>query len=279
MKPIAFWLTIAFHAVSVCAAPTDDADRAALLKGVSEISTNGIPGGVSAFGPNAFAVVAGKDGEKALLPILSAARWEKGRIVAFGHDGFLRSVDESGNGTLLANAARWAGGNAPKPKVGVVNNPVLLELLKASGLDPVAIDDKQWTTKLDGLNSVCVAPLWLTAADVASLEKFIRAGGGLVTGVTGWGWLQIFKKEKPQLATEMEANQLLEPAGLVFTAGMPSRTLPKSFATGGDLTFLNATSALQAVTDHTSGKTKLTPDQLGQCSATLADAVSQLFYL
>ncbi len=276
MKPIASCLAVAFLAIPIFAAATDDADRAALLKGVSEINTNGIPGGVSAFGPNAFAVVAGKDGKQALLPIVAAARWEKGRIVAFGHDGFLRALDESGNGTLLGNAARWACGDAPKPKVGVVNNPALLERLKAGGLDPVAIDSKQWTTKLDGLSAVCVAPLSLAAADVAPLEKFIRNGGGLVTGVTGWGWLQIFKKEKSQLATELEANLLLTRAGLVFTAGMPGRTLAKSYATGGDLSLLNATTALQAITDHTRGKTKLTPDQLSQCSATLADAVRSL---
>lgn len=40
------------------AAPTDDADRTALLKDVSEISVSGVPGGVSVFGPAAFAVVA-----------------------------------------------------------------------------------------------------------------------------------------------------------------------------------------------------------------------------
>ena len=122
------------------AAPTDAADRTALLKDVSEISVSGTPGGVCAFGPAAFAVVAGKAGEKTLLPVVAAARWEKGRVVAFGHDGFLASVNESGTGTLLANAARWAGGDAAKPKVGVFNNAALLGHLKTAGLDPVALD-------------------------------------------------------------------------------------------------------------------------------------------
>lgn len=256
-------------------AATDDADRAALLKGVAEISTAGVPGGVSAFGPGAFAVVAGKDGKKAQLPVVAAARWEKGRIVAFGHDGFLASVNDSGTAALLANAARWAGGDAPKPKVGVFSNAALLAHLKANGLDPVALEGKDWTAKLAGLSAVCVNAHKLTAADVAPLEKFIRAGGGLVTAATGWGWLY-GGKDKTLLATEFAGNRLLKTAGLVFTAGTPDPTAGKAYATGGDLTLLNATAALQAIADHASAKSVLPPDQLTQCGATLADAMRAL---
>ena len=275
MKLPALIFALALATARTFAAPTDEADRAALLKDVSEINTGGVPGGVCAFGPAAFAVVAGKDGKKALLPVVAAARWEKGRVVAFGHDGFLASVNESGTGTLLANAARWAGGDAPKPKVGVFNNAALLGHLKASGLDPVALDGKDWTTKLAGLSAVCVNAHRLTADDVAPLEKFVRAGGGLVTAATGWGWLY-GGKDKTLLATEFAGNLLVKRAGLVFTAGTPDKTLPKAYATGGELTLLNATAALQAIADHTSGKAKLAPDQLTQCGATLADAMRAL---
>ena len=57
---------------------------------------------------------------------------------------------------------------------------------------------------------------------------------------------------------------------------MPDRTRPKSFATGSDLTLLNAATALQSIIDHTSGKTQLTTDQLTQCGATLSDTMRSL---
>src|SRR5688572_2223150 len=80
-------------AATVTTQPSPDVDRAALLQGVSEIGAPGAPGGVCAFGPQAFAVVAGKDGKKALLPVVAGTRWEKGRIVAFGHNGYLTATD------------------------------------------------------------------------------------------------------------------------------------------------------------------------------------------
>ncbi|MES2658218.1 MAG: M60 family metallopeptidase [Verrucomicrobiota bacterium] len=269
-------VTIAVLVARISAAPTDDADRAALLKGVAEINTGGIPGGVSAFGPDAFAVVAGKDAGGALLPIVSAARWDKGRLVAAGHDGFFRTANESGNGAFLANAARWVSGTKTKPKIGILKNDTLLEHLKASGLDAVALDEKDWSAKLDGLDAVCLSPFWLKNEEIPSLERFIRSGGGLLAGTTGWGWVQIFRKDNRQLASEYPGNILLEKAGLAFTGGMPARTLPQAFATGGDLKFLNATTALQALTDNSGRKNQLAPAAVTQCAATVADALRSL---
>ena len=274
--PVVPFLAFAFIASRSFAAPTGAADLAALTKGVREINTQGTVGGVSVFGPNAFAVVAGKDGGTAMLPLVAATRWEKGRVVAFGHDGFLKSVNENGNGELLANAARWVSGDAAKPKIGVVNAAALLGHLQAGGFESVALNDKQWATKLDGLDAVCVNALSFTANDVAPLEKFVRAGGGLITGVTGWGWMQIFRRDKAGLATEFPGNVLLRNAGIQFSASTPDRTLPDSFATGGDLTLLNATAALEALIDHASGKTALASGPLTQCTATIADAVRSL---
>src|SRR5437867_3029907 len=53
MKISALVFTFAISAAHGFVAATDDADRAALLKDVSEISTGGVPGGVCAFGPTA----------------------------------------------------------------------------------------------------------------------------------------------------------------------------------------------------------------------------------
>src|SRR5581483_5661665 len=97
---------------SPAVASDGDADRAALLAGVMEITAPGAPGGVCAFGPQAFAVIGGTAGKKAFAPVVAAARWDRGRVVAFGHNGYLNATDDSDTGRLLLNATRWAGGAA-----------------------------------------------------------------------------------------------------------------------------------------------------------------------
>lgn len=264
---------LALLCMHVSASPTDEADRAAILKDVSRINTGGMPGAVTAFGPDAFAVVAGKDFGKALLPVVAAARWEKGRFVLFGHDGFLKPVKENDNGPLLANVARWAGGGAPEPRIGILKNDALLERLKAAGLDAVALDEKEWAENLTGFNAVCISPFWIGTEEIAPLEKFIRSGGGLVAASTGWGWMEIKHKDSTQLAAELPSNILLQKAGLALSAGFSARTLPDSYATTGDLTLLNAVTAFHALSDHAGGRTALGPAALTQCAATIADAL------
>ncbi len=257
-------------------APTFDpsADRAALLKGVGEIGGPGVPGGVCAFGSQAFAVVAGREGKKAMLPVVAAARWEKGRIVAFGHNGYLGDFGNTGSGNFLVNAARWASGEKAKPKIAVIKNPGLAAHLKSTGLDAEAVNEKDWSRRLARFGAVCVDAHKLAPEDIEPLTKFVRDGGGLITAATGWGWLG--SKERLQLATEFAGNKVLEPAGLVFTAGTPDKTAKSGYTVGGDLALLGASAALDAVIAQPGGGSKLTPAQLIQTSATIADAIRSL---
>lgn len=261
---------------TLLAAPGLDlnADRAALLHGVSEISAPGVPGGVSVFGLQAFAVVGGKEGRKSLLPVVAAAHWEKGRVVAFGHNGYLGDHAESGTGALLVNAVRWAAGAKAKPRVATFNNAGLAAYLKTGGLDATEIEGKDWSRKLSGVDVVCVDAHKLAADDVEPLTRFIREGGGFITAATGWGWLT--NRERSQLASEFAGNRVIIGAGLVFTAGTPDKTAGRGYSTGGDLALLNASAALDAVAAHTAGKLPLTPEQLTQSATTLADALRAL---
>ncbi len=272
-----FFLFCFFGAAVLRAAslPSPETDRAALLQGVGEIGAPGTPGGVCAFGPQAFAVIAGLDGRKALLPIIAATRWEKGRIVAFGHNGYLGETS-NGTGTLLSNAARWSAGDKAQAKIAVIAQPKLVAHLQAAGLDAQALDAKGWAAQLSRFDVVAVDAHKLGAEDVEPLSKFVRGGGGLLTAATGWGWLY-GGKDKTLLATEFAGNRLLAPSGLVFTAGTPDKTTATGY-TGGDrdLTMLHAGGALDAVIAHTAGKTPLPADQLTQAGATLADALRSL---
>ena len=267
-------LAVVLAATSFAATPAPfnpATDRATLLQGVSEIAATGVPGGVSAFGPQAFAVIAGKDGKKALLPVVAAARWEKGRIVAFGHNGYLGAFADSGTGTLLTNAVRWSAGDKAKPKVGVVGNAGLVTHLKSAGLDAEAVEVKSLKAQLSKFDVIAVDAHKLTAGDVEPLVKFLRGGGGFVTAATGWGWLY-GGKDKALLAAEFAGNLVLKNAGLVFTAGTPGKTTSTGYTTGGDLALLNASTAL----DATLAKTALSADQLTQAGSTLADALRAL---
>lgn len=272
VPPLHLLTLIVATSIAATTAPFNpDADRAALLQGVGEIGAPGVPGGVAVVGPRAFAVIAGKDGKKALLPVVAAARWEKGRIVTLGHNGYLGAFAESGTGTLLNNAARWAAGDKPRAKIAVVGHAGLAAHWKTAGFETETPDMKNWNTQLGSFDVVVIDAHKLTAADVEPLARFIRGGGGLVTAATGWGWLY-GGKDKVLLATEFAGNQLLRHAGLVFTSGTPGKTTKSGYATGGDLALLNASTAL----DATLAKTAIAPDQLTQAGTTLADALRAL---
>ncbi len=267
---------LAFGANPVPGHPEHEADRVALLEGVRMIDTDGMPGGVTAFGPDAFAVVAGKDGPDAPLPVVAAARWGEGRVVAFGHDGFLRTPRHKDNGALLVNAGRWTSGGVEAPVAGVFREPALAAWLDENGFDVRSFEEPTWARHLDGVSTIFINGMWIAEADLPLLEEHIRGGGGLVTGVTGWGWMQIRGKDRAALAGECAANVLIQRAGLAFTSGARQRTRPDGYAAGVDLAPLNASEALLSIVDHGDGVPGVTPAQLARCSAVLADAVRSL---
>ena len=58
------------------------ADLAALLDGVGDIGSPGLPGTVAVGAETAFPVVVGGSG-KSRVPVVAAAAWGRGRVVAF----------------------------------------------------------------------------------------------------------------------------------------------------------------------------------------------------
>lgn len=251
-----------------------DADRAALLNGVTAIVAPGSPGAVCAFGPEAFAVVGGKEGKTSLLPVVAATRWEEGRVVAFGHNGYLGASNDADTGRLLANSVRWVSGDRPKPKVAVYRQDTLLAYLKANGFDAEAVSGNGWSGKLGGFNALAIDAHAFKESDVPAVSKWLRDGGGLVIAATGWGWLSGHGGKT--LATDFPANQLLAPTGLIFADGTPDKTAPNGYTAGGDLTLLSASAALDAILAHTESKAPLPPAQLTQAATTLSQAMRSL---
>ncbi|MCK5804901.1 MAG: M60 family metallopeptidase [Lentisphaeria bacterium] len=247
-----FLVPTAMLVCSVCMAldpGTLAEDLAVLRQGVSAVNASGIPGPVSAFGPEAFAVVVGRDGN-ARLPVVVATRYGKGRAMAFGKGEFFTSgaLEDADNLRFLTNSFAWAGG-VPNPKVGVVGDKSFAVALKAKGVRVVSVA----ADRLGAVDVVVVRPARLDAEAVRALRVAVHGGKGLLAGCLGWGWKQL--NPGKSLAEDHQGNQLLAPMGLLWLNGMLKRTTPdgKAYAVGKLPNFTNASHALDAALAERAG--------------------------
>ena len=277
MNNLSAVLSVLFLAgVAACAQPADHAaDLAALLKGVATIDAPGLPGPICVFGPRAFAVIVGKgNGKNApAMPVVAAARFGQGRVVAFGHDGYLSpaSLQTADTGRLIANAIAWAKPGAAAPEVVVLRAKSLASHLEKAGFKIVPGTLGQLAP-----GQVLVLPVMgLSDTEIEAVSQFVQAGGGLVCAGLGWGWQQL--NPKKTLAVDMSLNRLLAPAGLVWTEGEAGRTAGKGYAATNTLSpLLHAGTALDAALAHTAGRAPLTGAALEQAAATLTLAAQSL---
>ncbi len=264
-------------------AATDAADRAALLDGVHEIVVpGGIPGDVSVFGAQAFAVLAGRMGE-ASLPVFAAARYGRGRVVVGGHEGFFGrdALKNADNVTFAANISHWAGAK-PLPGLRVAltgQDAALASVLRADGCRVTELTAEQL---LGSLRAIDV--LWLNQASldgttnrarVAAVQRWVQGGGALVVTGPGWGWQQVNSAQ--DLSRDQSANQIVVPMGLAFGSGMLDGTDRKPISPDpGALALVGANEALAALEAQAAGLRTLSSVELSQTTAVLGQAVSAL---
>ncbi len=229
------------------AAWAQDADQAALRQGVAEIAAPGLPGPVAVFGPSAFAVVVGRVGRGLAAPVVAASRLGQGKVVAFGHPGYLdrEALNTADTGTLVLNAVHWLARPGRPVRVGVRRRPELLAFLRAHQVAADALDGAGWTARLKG-EAVVSCPLAdLAPAETAALDQYTRAGGGLLAAELGWGWLQL---NPGKTLTQHGGDRLLGPAGLLWADGTLDRTAPQGYAVGTPPTAVfNASTALDTL--------------------------------
>jgi len=233
------------------AAGAQSADQAALRQGVTEIAAPGLPGPVAVFGPQAFAVVVGGVGKGLAAPVVAASRLGLGKVVVFGHPGYLDkdALDTADTGALVLNAVRWLTRSGQAGRVGVRGRPDLLAFLRAHRVAADALDGAGWTSRLKG-EAVVSCPLADLAPDeTVALGRWARGGGGLLAAELGWGWLQL---NPGKTLTQHGGNRLLAPAGLLWADGTLDRTSAQGFGAGTPPgTMFNASSALDTVlADH-----------------------------
>lgn len=247
--------------------PVAAAGEASILAGVSRIASPGVPGPLCVYGPQATALVAGDGGNGTRLPVMATAHLDRGRVVAFGHDGYFnREVLETADtGRLLANALRWAAHDQASPRVGVVGLPGTAGYLTDAGFQAQPID----LVAIAGQDVVVLVPWSQSPAEVQALLAYVRAGGGLIVAATGWGWAQLNPDRDLQL--DYAGNRLLAAAGIQWADDYLGET-----AAGGGYevsglpsVLTTADPALAAAQAHDAGGRRLGPGELAQVSRTL----------
>lgn len=247
----------------------DDAQVKTLLAGVNQIASPGVPGNICVFGEDSFAVVqdAGNN------TVVAATHFAKGRVVLWGHNGYFgkKTLETADTGRLLVNAIRWAAQGKSRPRVGFVGRGDAVEYLQAAGLQCERIGVKDYP-KVD----VLVGSVERASADLlAGLSDWVRAGGGLISSATGWGWSQIHRGK--DIRTDFQDNRLLAPMGLIFAKGTTQDTAGDGFnTTTAPTPLLNASHALDAVLQHVDRKQTLSDDQLATAGAVLSLAMRSL---
>lgn len=194
-----------------------DDTRAAILDGLERIPAPGVPGRVAVFGEHALSVFAL---EKAGAPrtVIAAARPRRGgRVVAFGHGGYLSrsTLEDENGGRLVRQALEWAAGDLllrERDRVFLVGAPALREPLEEWGYEVELRDRLDDEPQL-----VILGRVDLDEAEQEAFAELIEARGGVLCAGTGWGWMQLNRGRS--LAEDFGLNRALAPLGLAIADG------------------------------------------------------------
>jgi hypothetical protein len=251
------------------------ADLAALLEGVQTIARPGVPGPIAVHGEDAFAVVTGASGGSAHLAIVAAGTMGEGRVIVFGHGGYLGpdSLRRGETQRLFSNSLRWTT-RTEAPRIGVWHAPSLVAELNEAGFSAAALD------RLDGdsLTETDVVVAILSALDEKErgpLAEFVRAGGGLITAGLGWGWQQLHPRL--ELDRDHPGNDFLRDAGLTFGLGYIDSVDPVGDPIDSRrLELVNARRALSRLASHEEGDEPLDPEEARLLSTTVLHAIRSM---
>ncbi len=269
--------TILVIALSPSLAIGQTGDLQVLLRGVHAVGTHANeeegPAAIAVLGDRAFPVVVGHAGPNhTVLPVVAAARFGKGRVVALADKGLLGDVTGApvqDDDKFLANALTWVRpGNlrGEKTRIRVMELPGMAEHLRANGF-PATQSDPAWNTT--NCDVIVAAVDGVSAAQAAALRKFLERGGGLIVAASVSHW----EDQSSNGADVMgyPGNQILAEAGILFTDVDASGTGAAYMANQRIPPMAAAVPALAVVRPLREGKTP-TPEELEQASRTLLTA-------
>lgn len=241
------------------------ADHAALTAGVRTINLgSSLASALVVHGERAFPVVYDANG----ATFIAAARAGLGRVVEYGHEGLANDPANSTDdrGVLLLNVARWMSDGRSGAVVGVQGTRnALRDHLVGAGYTVRAATP----ATLDGLTVfITDAAQTRSAEEVARIQSWVRAGGGLI--VTGHAWYWGYSNSDPY--RNFSGNQLLNDLGLTVTTDAdPTNNTPVPVRAPTDLE--HAARALARVRDHTRATSLLDMTQQVRASNTVRRAV------
>lgn len=250
-------------------------DVGQLLRNVEGVGQAGVPGPLCVFGENATSLIAGQEGSTR-APVVAAAKFRNGRVVAFGHGGYLSPTQFShpGAGDLLENILLWLARDDKSVVVAVVGNDDLADFIVKKGFLVRRMKNMPKADSETTFGVLVVDAAKIPEDGVDHIRRFIADGGGLLTASLGWGWLQV--SGKSDLKTEHTGNRLLGPMGIVWTDGYlnaPGKKDGDNFfpvAKDADsLRLLNVAEAFKAIQRQQAGETTLSPQEIAQAVSTV----------
>jgi len=246
-----------------------------LTKNVSRIAAPGIPGPLCVFGEQAFVVVSAR-ADKVEAPVVAAGSFSKGRVVAFGHTGYLDvgALEKHDTQQLMLNALAWTGrkSNPKSLKIAVYQNPKLKTTLQNLDIKAKEVSDADLPGKLRTYDVLCAQPSRLRSEkNLKAVQAYLRSGGGLIAADLGWGWLQL---NRGKSIRDHHANQLLAPAGILWADGYLSIDSQGGCTVKPEITnLLHSHQALDALSVQEAGSAKLEKTELSQAVSILTRTI------
>lgn len=237
-----------------------------ILDGVQSVSAAGVPGPLAVFGEQSCAVVVGQLDKSSKLPVVAAAQWGRGRVLAFGHGGMIESeaLKRADSAKLVVNGVHWLRADSTKP-IAVIANPAMAQCLTSAGLQVVQ-PDESWLNRLEDYSVVVCDAHRFKPDTNAALGRFIQDGGGLLTAGLGWGWLQL---NPGKSIADHPGNRLLNACGIAWCDGTLEAGANRMFSVIEISPDFHAANALRHLEESRNTGVKLT----NQAAATLISAL------
>jgi hypothetical protein len=253
-------------------------DVAALLRDVHAVGTHANeeegPAAIAVIGDHAFPVVMGDAEGGTVLPIVAAARFGKGRVVALAEKGLLGDANGGpvhDDDKFLANAITWVGsGRRPDDnvRIRVIHLPGVADRLRAAGYAG-AQSDSSWNTS--SCDVIVAAADAVSPTQAADLRQFLKSGGGLILAASVSHWED--QNTEGETVAEYPGNAILAPVGILWTDVDVRGSADGSYAVRQDIPAMaSALPALVVIRALREGKTPQAAE-LGQASRVLMTAV------
>lgn len=247
------------------------AERTKLLEKVGVIPKTGAPGPVAVWGALTFPILAGADGAgDPEFAVAAVAGYGKGRIILFGHNAYLDGELGADHEQLLKNCVRWAS-KKQSPKIGlssVKEQPFWMK----SGMRVSTMRDLS-SSSLRTCDVILINAQGASdKAQGEALLEWVKNGGALIAGMTGWAFEQTSKGKN--LAEDHGLNLALLPAGIAFTDMSVFRQL-QSFQARAELPLLiNAGEAIARLKQKDEKGSQLTTLEAKQAATSIQTALA-----